>query len=211
MNGLKLFAQINERINRNYGNPKAIVGWYIAEKMVRQHQSETRWTIELLKHSPDAKVLELGCGSGFACKLLLNQSKFTEYVGIDISPTSILTATLRNKKAIQRGVVQFIQCNVKELPFDDECFNEVFSIQSIYFWDNIPKVISEIHRVLKKGGHLVVTLSNGKDGEGWETVEDLLDKQVLPSMKQYGFSEIQKLIGPDSRGYHTLTVVGIKR
>lgn len=206
-----LFARVKELLDRHYGKPEGIVGLYIAEKMVKQHQPETKWTIGLFKHSPEANVLEIGCGAGYACKLLLDQFKINRFVGIDISQTSLFAATLRNRKAIQRGAAQFIQCNVKELPFADEYFNAMFSIQSIYFWDDLPKVISEIHRVLKVGGNLSITLSNGKDGEVWGGIEELLDGQVIPLMKRYGFIDIDKLTGPVSRGYHTLTIVGTKK
>ncbi|MGG0177222.1 methyltransferase domain-containing protein [Gottfriedia acidiceleris] len=71
--------------------------------MVRQHQPETLWIISLLENLLNYSVLELGCGAGNAMKLVLDQSSVNQIVGLDISPTAVNIATIRNRKAIHNG------------------------------------------------------------------------------------------------------------
>ncbi|PEJ57943.1 hypothetical protein CN692_10640 [Bacillus sp. AFS002410] len=53
---------------------------------------------------------------------------------MDVSPTVVRSATIRNRKAINTGRARIVQENVKNLPFQDEEFNKVFCIHSICFW-----------------------------------------------------------------------------
>lgn len=131
MSFIKLFKNF---VDQQYGNPKGLVGLYIGEKMVQQHQPETLWTINLLSPQPDDTILELGCGAGYAVKQVIGQFKVKQIVGLDISKTVIQSARIRNRKDILNGKVRFLQGDVKHLPFEDNSFSKVFSIQSIYFW-----------------------------------------------------------------------------
>ena len=71
--------------------------------------------------------------------------------------------------------------------FQDGCFTKVFSIHSVYFWDNLPKTISEIYRVLKPEGTIILTLCAGKKGETWTDINNMLEQQVIPILGQNGF------------------------
>lgn len=66
---------------------------------------------------------------------------------MDLSPTVIRSAMNRNKKALNDAKAKLVQANVKSLPFEDEQFDKVFSIHTIYFWDDLSATISEIFRV----------------------------------------------------------------
>lgn len=143
MDFIKLFKNL---VDQKYGNPKGLIGFYIGEKMVQQHQPETLWTINLLSPQPDDNILELGCGAGYAVKQLIGQSNVNQIVGLDISKTVIQSARIRNRKDISNGKVRFLQGNVKHMPFKDKSFSKVFSIQSIYFWEDLPNTMSEIYQ-----------------------------------------------------------------
>lgn len=207
---MKIIKQLREFIDSQYSNPRGLLGVYFGEKMVRQHQPETLWTIEQLKLQLDEDILELGCGAGFAMKLLLEESAVRQVVGLDLSESILRSAKLRNLNEINRGRARLVQGNVNHLPFPDEYFSKAFSIQSIYFWDRLTETISEIYRVLKNEGVVVLTLSDGKGGETWEGIKNLIDNQIVPSMEQRGFKNIELLRGPDSRKFHTISIKGCK-
>jgi ubiquinone/menaquinone biosynthesis C-methylase UbiE len=205
-----LFNRVKEYIDSQYSKPRGLIGSYFGEKMVRQHKPETLWTLELLKVAQRECVLELGCGAGYAMKLILEKTLAAHIIGLDLSPTVIRSAALRNKKAINEGRAKLVQANVEKLPFPNEHFDKVFSIHTIYFWDNIAETISEIYRVLKPGGFFVVTLCDGKDGEVWEGVKNMIEDQLIPSANNIGFQEVFLLEGPNSRQFRTVTVMGHK-
>lgn len=205
------FTTIKEFIDRHYKTPKGIIGTYIGEKMVRQHKVETNWSIELMNVQQGDKILELGCGAGYAVKLILGEGLAEEIVGLDISPTMIRSAGIRNKKAINENRAKLVQANFNELPFQNESFNKVFSIQTIYFWTDIVSTFSEIFRVLKPEGVVILTFSDGKEGETWEGIRGITENQVIPTMKNAGFKDVSLVRGPNSRGYHTVAVRGTKK
>nr|WP_239454190.1 class I SAM-dependent methyltransferase [Bacillus suaedaesalsae] len=178
--------------------------------MVRQHKLETVWTIELLNLQPKERVLELGCGAGYAINLILEHNAVEQVVGLDISPTVIKSARKRNKKAIEENRAILVQGNVQSLPFPERSFDKIFSIHTVYFWENVYKTLSEIYRVLKPGGTFMITLCDGKDHEKWEGVQLKMEQEFLPSAKQLEFNNIQLIRGPISRGFHTVALTGTK-
>ena len=204
------FKTIRGSIDSHYKMPKGIIGTYIGEKMVRQHKTETNWSLKLMNIEKGDRILELGCGAGYAVKLISEKNLAEEIVGLDISPTIIRSARIRNKKAINEKRVKLVQANFNKLPFTNENFNTVFSIQTIYFWTDITTTLSEIFRVLKPKGLVILTFSEGKEDETWESIRGITENQVIPFMKKVGFREVSLIKGPDSRGYHTVAVRGTK-
>ncbi|WP_173917742.1 class I SAM-dependent methyltransferase [Halobacillus sp. Marseille-Q1614] len=206
-----MITKMKALIDNQYGKPRGLLGMYFGEKMVRQHKPETLWTIELLRNIEDKSVLELGCGAGYAMKHILSRDNVKEAVGIDLSPVLIRSAAMRNKKAVIEGRAKLVEGDVKQLPFQSEHFNKVFSIHSIYFWDQLPDTVSEIHRVLKPGGSFIITLSDGKDDEKWEGIESLMKDKFIPLARERGFHNVELVRGPHSRHYHTAAILGEKR
>jgi ubiquinone/menaquinone biosynthesis C-methylase UbiE len=203
---LKLIKQIKDFIDRQYSYPRGLLGMYIGEKMVKQHEPETQWTIKLLKLKQNENILELGCGAGYAMKLLLEKSAVSHVTGLDVSQSVLRSAAIRNRNDIRKGRAKLVNSNVDNLAFQDGSFSKLFSIHSIYFWDNLPKTMSEIYRVLKSKGTIVLTLCDGKSGETWGDTKDLIEKQVIPIMGQSGFINIEILRGPNSREFHTISI-----
>ncbi|WP_415813165.1 class I SAM-dependent methyltransferase [Mesobacillus thioparans] len=207
---MKLMERVRVFIDNQYRTPKGLIGTVIGEKMVKQHKPETLWTIELLNIKQGESVLELGCGAGYAMKLILEQDESNSVIGLDLSPTVIRSAKMRNKKAFIEEKADFIQGNVKSLPFEDGQFDKVFSIHTIYFWDELSTTVSEIYRVLQPGGDFILTLCDGKNDIIWEGIRSMINEQLIPIMKNQGFSGVEVVKGPNSRHYHTIAVAGKK-
>lgn len=207
---MNLIKRVRAYIDSQYGNPSGALGKYIGEKMVKQHQPETYWTIDLLALNKDERLLELGCGAGFAMKLLLQEASVHKITGVDLSETVLKLARKRNWHELLKGSARLVQGDVQQLPFEDQQFTRVYSIQSIYFWDHIDETTAEIYRVLKSNGRVVLTLSNGKSGVLWGGINEMIEEKLIPSMNRQGFKNIEIQKGPDSRQYHTIAIVGEK-
>ncbi len=197
-----------------HGHPRGLVGRMLGEQMVRQHVPETTWTISLLDLKPENHILEVGFGAGRAIELVATQVANAHVSGIDLSQEMVRAATRHNAKAIKAGQVTLRHGDVTTLPFADSQFDKVFSIQTLYFWPDPPRALAEIFRVLKPGGMLVVTLStgtlNGAEATGLERYQLVLEEQIIPSMKQLGFTQADILQGPASRHFKTTAVIGVK-
>jgi ubiquinone/menaquinone biosynthesis C-methylase UbiE len=196
-----------------HGHPKGIIGYVLGEQMVRQHVPETDWTISLLKIQPEDHILELGFGAGRAVELVAAQAPSVRVAGIDISQTMLRAARRRNACAIKKGQVVLCHGDLMNLPFPDDSFDKVFSIQTLYFWPDPQRALAEIFRVLKPSGMLVITLSTGTVDPitvtGLEQYQYLLEEQILPAMMQLGYTVAFVEQGPASRQFKTTAVVGV--
>lgn len=96
-------------------------------------------------------ALEVACGTGILS--LLMSPNFTEVVGVDVAPGMVEVA--RKKAAYKRITnVDFKLARAEDLPFDDNYFDVVTSLNAIGSLEDDLKAISEMKRVLKPGGLL---------------------------------------------------------
>src|SRR5712692_6991913 len=197
-----------------HGHPTGLVGRLLGEQMVRQHMPETTWTISLLYLKPEEQILEVGFGAGRAIELVATQVANGHVSGIDLSQEMVRAASRRNARAIKARQVALFHGDVTTLPFADSQFDKVFSIQTLYFWPDPPRALAEIFRVLKPGAMLVVTLStvtiDAAETTGLERYQLILEEQIIPSMKQLGFTRADIKQGPASRQFKTTAVIGVK-
>jgi SAM-dependent methyltransferase len=92
------------------------------------------------------KVLDVGCGNS-PFKFLLNSEK-TQYLGIDIA----------NADSFDYKNPDITVFDGENIPFVDSSFENIISTEVIEHIDNPEKIISEMHRVLIKGGKCIITL-----------------------------------------------------
>jgi ubiquinone/menaquinone biosynthesis C-methylase UbiE len=201
--------------NRQYGSPHGIMGWLAGERMVRQHRSETAWTINLLDIQPDDTVLEIGFGAGQGIKLAAEKVSDGHVMGIDHSETMVRVATRRNIRAVRAGCVVLSQGDIASLPFEDQHFDKIVTIHTLYFWLEPSQVPRELYRVLKPGGRVAIALSPGRinaqgEEEVWPPLQSIVDEQVIPAMQREGFKAVHLEHGPTSRQYTSAAIVGEK-
>ena len=113
------------------------------------------WVFDrLLKLPEDAKILELGCGSGYLWQE--NVSRIPAGWSITLSDLSpgMLDAAWMNLVVTGRAF-QFKEIDAQSIPFEDETFDAVIANFMLYHVPDRPKAIAEIKRVLKPGGHLI--------------------------------------------------------
>lgn len=126
-----------------------------AERLEAGHGDVARQVIERMDIRPGHRVLDLGCGVGWATRLLAARSAGVQAIGIDISPAMIdKAAELSDPQARTRYEVG----DLESLPFGDGELDRVFSMEALYYAHDLAQALSEIHRVLEPGGHADVVV-----------------------------------------------------
>lgn len=112
--------------------------------------------VEKLNLRPLDKVLEIGYGNGPVTSDILLSGHGITYTGIDYSPDCQRMAIGRNLDFVKDNRAVFLLGEINKLPFDNQTFNRILGINTLYFWQKPEVELSELHRVLKPEGLLVL-------------------------------------------------------
>lgn len=120
-------------------------------------RSIDEWMLGLLPLQKGMRILDVGCGAGKQCFSFLNHLQGeAEITGGDVNLELLAQARLENARTGNRVTITEMDFN-KRFPFGDASFDFVSCCFAIYYTENIPFTISEIHRVLAEGGHFFTT------------------------------------------------------
>jgi ubiquinone/menaquinone biosynthesis C-methylase UbiE len=116
-----------------------------------------QWMLDLLNLTQGMKILDVGCGAGKQCysyyRKLDGQADIT---GGDVNAELLAQARAENAK--YNNAVKIIELDFNEkFPFEDNTYDLESCCFAIYYAENIPFTIREMHRVLKPGGTLFTT------------------------------------------------------
>ncbi|MDP3770181.1 MAG: class I SAM-dependent methyltransferase [bacterium] len=173
------------------------------DALINQYREIAR----LLEPKKGDLILDAGCGVGGA-SLWLAAHTDADYVGITLSSVQLKMAQGYARKRGLEKRVRFDQKNYFLTGFADGTFDHLFGIESFcYAYPEPLDAFSEMHRVLKSGGKMVMSdvlllyhpsseyekklayeLRYGFKVSGWNTPEE-----IISALKECGFKNIQHL------------------
>ena len=173
------------------------------DSMERGHRPVGEQAIVKMQIPANAVVLDVGCGSGWAARLIATQASQGHVIGIDVSDEMIRVASDQSKGFPN---LEFKVASAEALPFDDAKFSHAFSMESLYYYADIEAAAREIRRVLRPGGLFVTVVDLYKENEPSHQWIDNLNVPVhLLSANDYralfervGFSDVrdERVIDP---------------
>ncbi|MPT30648.1 MAG: class I SAM-dependent methyltransferase [Chryseobacterium sp.] len=173
---LKILAQ-------QLSNPEGETGREVAKMMNETNISMTKETIKALLITDNEKVLELGHGNAGHLPYLLDFADNIKYTGLEISETMKSEAESINSKYLSQANFQLYDGN--KIPFENESFDKVMTVNTIYFWENPVEFFNEIYRVLKKDGSFVLTFAK-KDF--------MKNLPFTADFKLYNYEDVEELV-----------------
>ena len=165
------------------GNPARPMGEYgkiMLEGMNERHAPVTEWALKFLTGTSLAgsvNLLDIGCGGGATLRRLAFIAPEGTVYGIDYSEVSVAESTGFNKDLISQGRVKVLSGSVESLPFNDDTFDTITTVESFYFWPDPQENLKEVYRVLKPGGKflLIADIYGGAD----------MDEDELENIRKY--------------------------
>ena len=113
----------------------------------------------LLQAQKDKVYLDIGCGTGnYTIKL---SEKGIHIIGVDPSEIMLDTAKLKST------TIEWRFGTAEEIPFANETFDGAVATLTMHHWKDIEKGFSELNRVLKLNGKLVIFTSTPEQMDGY--------------------------------------------
>ncbi|MCR4592176.1 MAG: class I SAM-dependent methyltransferase [Bacteroidaceae bacterium] len=203
-------ASILKRLFTNCACPKGRMGRAMLKFMNFCHAPLTNWGLGLADIQDGWTILDIGCGGGATLKRLLERSRDAQVYGIDISEESVAKARKVNAKELDKQVF-VCQGSAEKLPYEDNKFDLVTAVETVYFWPNLPGCLQEVNRVLKPGGRFVIMVEVVDNNSKWT--------DLVEGMTAYQPRELQAMLN-EAGFVHTVvyrkrpsyaTIIGIRK
>lgn len=139
------------------------------------------WMLEVLKVKKGAHILDVGCGAGKQCFVFYRAlDGDANIIGGDVSQELLTKARQENAEIGKPITFTELDFN-KRFPYDANQFDLVSACFTIYYAEDIPFTISEMHRILKQGGRLFTTGPMPENKQlFYEIIHEATNKPIPP-------------------------------
>lgn len=172
------------------------------DEMESHHSDITDQTIAMMNIKPTDRILDLGCGTGWASRRLARIAAAGEVTGIDVADEM-----LRRAGHASQGInnVRYLWGSAENIPAADNYFDKVLSVESFYYYADQGKALDELRRVMAPGGRLFILINLYKDNHyslRWVTelkvpVQALSEAEYIDLLKKHGFDRVEAHRIPD--------------
>lgn len=194
-----------EEITRkgNPRKPQGEEGEQMLRRMNESHSAVTEWALEFLDFGEKDQVLDIGCGGGATLRRMSKRVPKGHLTGVDYSGVSVKLSSETNAEDLRSGKMEVLEASVEALPFEEETFDKIVTVESFYFWPDPAKNLREVLRILKKGGiFLLVADIYQKEHMEEKTLENIRRYQMHNPTKTE-FRELFEQAGFTSVEIHT--------
>lgn len=174
----------------------AIAGQYDLMNRVMtmgQDQKWRRFVVSRISMPETGRVLDLATGTGDIAALLAEEYPEAYVTGGDFSQNMLTFAKQRFKETD----IDWQACDANSLPFADDSFDGVTFGYLLRNVDDVPKVLREIHRVLKPGG-AIISLDTTPPAKN-------ILYPFITAYLRYGIPILGRMIASDEAAYSYLT------
>ena len=189
---------------KQLARPSGFVSSFAAWFLNRGNAIQNSIAIEALPLKETSRVLDIGFGGGVSFAQLLRRCSKGYVAGAEVSNEMVQRAKKIWAKEIATGQLDIQEAGVDNLPWQNEAFDFVMTVNTMYFWPDLLSGLSEIKRLLTPGGIFVSScvskkmLTNiGFPDMGYRTEEPEYYAELF---KRTGFKNVEVIVSDDKKG-----------
>lgn len=192
-------SQADQKLQKEF-NEWAAAGR--GDAMEDHHSDITDQTLAVMDLRPTDRVLDLGCGTGWASRRLARTVTAGEVVGIDVADEM-----LRRAEKASAGIpnVRYVWGSAEKIPSPDNAFDKILSVESFYYYADQAKALDELRRVMAPGGRLFILINLYRDNKYsllWVDelkvpVQVKSEAEYLDLLRKHGFTHVEARRIPD--------------
>jgi len=176
------------------------------EEMEAHHISITEQTLAMMSLKPGERVLDLGCGTGWTSRMMAkavaNGDQPGQVVGLDVADEMIRRA---RAGSVDHDNVMFVVGSALEIPWEENHFDKVLSVESFYYYADQDRALAELFRVLAPKGELYILINLYRDNHySLRWVEELkipvqvrTEQEYVEMLKRHTYEDVRAVRVPD--------------
>ena len=172
------------------------------DEMEDHHSDITEQTLALMDLQPGDRILDLGCGTGWASRRMARVAVAGEVIGLDVAD-EMLRRAQQASSAFKN--IRYVWGSAEKIPAANNSFSKVLSVESFYYYADQGKALDELRRVMAPGGQLFILINLYTDNHyslRWVTelkvpVQALSEAEYKALLEKHDFSNVQARRVPD--------------
>jgi ubiquinone/menaquinone biosynthesis C-methylase UbiE len=150
-----------------FGLPHGLPGRLGVRLMPRSSRQFHKAIATELNLQPEDELLDVGCGSA---TLFVDHAGHVRFVaGLDASEMQLEMARKRLAERIAAGTAEIVEGDADHLPWGDGRFSVITSVNAVKFFPDPSAALREMHRVLRPGGRVAVTMGEAAEAPAGAT------------------------------------------
>jgi SAM-dependent methyltransferase len=195
-------------LTQQFALPRGLGGQLVGRVMAVINRVHVESVVRDVAPVAGERVLEIGFGPGVGLVTLARTAPDVQIAGIDPSSAMLAAAGRRTRRYAPR--VQLHQGTAAHLPWDDRFFDAVFATNSVQLWQPRVGSLSEVLRVLRPGGRLVLGVLERAVLPDGGSAGPQFDAALVPEVEEAGFTDVEAEWRPSNMGGSELLVRALR-